>query len=483
MLEMQLQDEDLWQRYRDAEDREALGELLNRHAPRMRRIAVRMLGSESDADDAMQIAFERLLGLQVDQLEQVRDLRPWLSGLIMNCSRYIIEKESRLRARHQRAYQLDKPVTVSDPDQEIEDEARQALIAMIDSTLQELPSNYQDALVLHYMEGMQFKEVGSALGRSEEAVKKHAQRGIKKMRELLMRRGVQLSSLALCAWLTEIHAAEAPASVATTQLIVQVVDGKLIGTSSASAVLPVSLNMLIAPLLVLTCSVAAVLVILNDNTEPDVNISNALEAAVVDSVKEHGERVLRSPADLRKPYENWKKVPLDWLTRTGDVLSTVDGDNYSLHIKSRDLKSPAVIEATGIYFQGKAHPKWRFSMRINERLDNKAQIQCGEIFTEPFQHPVARDLYDRGFQTSIKPPASVSTELAQLDEGWHDVLILLQFMPNENGKSSVITYVDGKEFSIVEFPSGQMAKLTPLSVFGVDVECRDFLWTQYDWEF
>lgn len=59
------------------------------------------------------------------------------------------------------------------------------MLAVIDSSLQELPQKYKETLTLHYLQGMQFKEAAEVLGSTEEAVKKQARRGLKKIRALL----------------------------------------------------------------------------------------------------------------------------------------------------------------------------------------------------------------------------------------------------------------------------------------------------------
>jgi hypothetical protein len=52
----------------------------------------------------------------------------------------------------------------------------------------------RDAILLHYVNGCSMREVGAALGVSEEAAKKRVTRAIEKLRTLLARRGAAISS-------------------------------------------------------------------------------------------------------------------------------------------------------------------------------------------------------------------------------------------------------------------------------------------------
>ena len=208
-LDAQSSDAALWQAFRSGGDREALALLLERYARDLTQVAMRVTRNRTDAEDAVQMAVEQVLCTTADRLAHVRDPRPWFMGVAMNCSRQLIKTETRLRARHQRAHEQVLQDSV-EFEYHAENEEQQQLLALLDESLADLPAKYQETVMLHYIHGMPFKDVGAALGRSEEAVKKQAQRGIKKLRELLTKRGAPVATALLVSLLGQLSAAECP---------------------------------------------------------------------------------------------------------------------------------------------------------------------------------------------------------------------------------------------------------------------------------
>ena len=74
----------------------------------------------------------------------------------------------------------------------------------------------RDAVVLRYFEGRNLRNVGTALGISEEAARKRVTRALEKLRRFFTRRGVTLSTTALAALLAENGVVAAPAGLAGT---------------------------------------------------------------------------------------------------------------------------------------------------------------------------------------------------------------------------------------------------------------------------
>ncbi len=73
-------------------DQRAFQQLHDRHSGRMRRIALAMLGSPADADDAVQEAWMRIYG----RLSSMRgDSRPWINVIVRNEARRIGARRGR----------------------------------------------------------------------------------------------------------------------------------------------------------------------------------------------------------------------------------------------------------------------------------------------------------------------------------------------------------------------------------------------------
>jgi RNA polymerase sigma-70 factor, ECF subfamily len=140
----------------------------------LRAVAYRMLGSLSEADDAVQEAWLRLSGSDTSGIE---NLRGWLTTVIARlCLDSLRSRTSRreepLEARVPDPI-IDRKGTV-DPEQEalLADSVGLALLVV----LQKLAPAERLALVLHDMFGMPFDEIAPILGRSPAATRQLASR-------------------------------------------------------------------------------------------------------------------------------------------------------------------------------------------------------------------------------------------------------------------------------------------------------------------
>lgn len=141
-----------------------LAEQFENHRSHLRGVAVRMLGSRSEADDAVQEAWLRLARSDAVQVE---NLGGWLTTVV---ARVCLDA---LRARKSRGEEplepaQDEPETVVDhaggPEYEalLADSLGSALLLILDT----LAPAERLAFVLHDLFGMRFEEVGAALGHS-----------------------------------------------------------------------------------------------------------------------------------------------------------------------------------------------------------------------------------------------------------------------------------------------------------------------------
>jgi RNA polymerase sigma factor (sigma-70 family) len=84
---------------------------------------------------------------------------------------------------------------------------------VLDEAMNKLAIEDRSAILLRFFERMDFRSVGEAIGTSEEAAKKRVSRALDKLRDLLVARGVTLSSAALAAALTAEALKAAPAAL------------------------------------------------------------------------------------------------------------------------------------------------------------------------------------------------------------------------------------------------------------------------------
>ncbi|MBM3846943.1 MAG: sigma-70 family RNA polymerase sigma factor, partial [Verrucomicrobia bacterium] len=105
------------------------------------------------------------------------------------------------------------------------------IFPLLDDALSDLKPQDRDALVMHYLEGRPLREVGAALGASEDAAQKRVSRALEKLRLRLQRRGLPVSSLIL---LGALHSSSAQAAPAT---LVASIPGALAAVDSPASII------------------------------------------------------------------------------------------------------------------------------------------------------------------------------------------------------------------------------------------------------
>ena len=163
-------------------DDEWLAAQFEEHRGQLRAVALRMLGSASDADDAVQEAWLRLA--RTDPGE-VRNLGAWLTTVV---GRISLDQLRARRTRREDGYDdrwdhvviLPDPDPATDPEHEavLADSLGLALMVVLDS----LTPGERVAFVLHDLLAVPFSEVSRVLDRSEDATKMLASRARGKLR-------------------------------------------------------------------------------------------------------------------------------------------------------------------------------------------------------------------------------------------------------------------------------------------------------------
>jgi len=157
-------------------DEERLAERFEGNRARLRGMAYRMLGSASDADDAVQDAWLRAARAGADG---VANLDGWLTTIT---SRVCLDMlRSRQARREQLAEDLEAgPADGGGPEQEavLADSVGLALLVVLDR----LAPAERVAFVLHDMFGVPFEEIAGITGRSADAARQLASRGRRRVR-------------------------------------------------------------------------------------------------------------------------------------------------------------------------------------------------------------------------------------------------------------------------------------------------------------
>jgi RNA polymerase sigma factor (sigma-70 family) len=195
-----LADQELLEEFTDRQDERAFTELLRRHGPMVHEVCARIVGQESDADDACQATF-LLLVQKARSIRKQASVGSWLYGVATRVAwqaRDRAERARRLRSRPQTR-------AVADPAQEA---AWSELLAALDAEVVRLPERYRGPVVLCYLEGQTQDEAARQLGWSLRTFRRRLQRGRALLRLRLKRRGLTLSAALLTSGLA-LHPARA----------------------------------------------------------------------------------------------------------------------------------------------------------------------------------------------------------------------------------------------------------------------------------
>jgi RNA polymerase sigma factor (sigma-70 family) len=156
------------------DEREWLAERFEEHRARLRAVAYRMLGSLSEADDAVQEAWLRLSRSDADGIE---DLGAWLTTVVGRVSLNML-RSRRVRREEPLGVHLPDPIVDrvdgTHPEHEalLADSVGLALLVV----LQRLSPAERLAFVLHDMFAVPFDEIAPIVGRSSEAARQLASR-------------------------------------------------------------------------------------------------------------------------------------------------------------------------------------------------------------------------------------------------------------------------------------------------------------------
>jgi len=157
-----------------------LAEQFDANRGHLRAVAYRMLGSRSEAEDAVQDAWLKVSRADVSAVE---NLRGWLTTVV---ARVCLDSLRARKSRREESFGAQVPESIagrdagSDPEQDVllADSVGVALLVVLDT----LDPAERLAFVLHDMFGMPFDEISPVVGRSPAAARQLASRARRRVR-------------------------------------------------------------------------------------------------------------------------------------------------------------------------------------------------------------------------------------------------------------------------------------------------------------
>lgn len=162
-------------------ENDLLAEQFERHRTRLRAVAYRMLGSISEADDAVQESWFRL---SRSDPEAIADLRAWLTTVVARVSLDMLKARRARREEYTGSWLPEPVVSVEGGQDNPEDEALiadsvgLALLVMLDA----LSPPERLAFVLHDMFAVPFPEIAEIVGTNPAAARQLASRARRRVR-------------------------------------------------------------------------------------------------------------------------------------------------------------------------------------------------------------------------------------------------------------------------------------------------------------
>jgi RNA polymerase sigma-70 factor (ECF subfamily) len=157
----------------EAERPTHLGEVYEAYAAPLYRYLLTLVGSEQDAEDALQEVF---LAVARIGLGRVRNLRPYLFQAARRQAIGLLRKRRRRRETDAEISWID--LEACGPDDS-------ALAIDIDRALRSLPPNQREVIALHLSEGYSFREIAALCGTTKDTAFSRYRLGIAKLRGLL----------------------------------------------------------------------------------------------------------------------------------------------------------------------------------------------------------------------------------------------------------------------------------------------------------
>jgi RNA polymerase sigma factor (sigma-70 family) len=196
---------DLLSEFRRERSERAFAELVRRFTNLVYSVARRRTGQDIQAQEVTQLVFIRL-ARTAPRLRNDSELVAWLHRTTVNASVDLWRADARRRQREEQAVAMNTPTT--DP------AAWHTLAPALDEALNRLPDGDRETLLRRYFQDESMRDLGAALGISEDAAKMRVSRALDRLREQLSRHGVSCTAVGLGLILTERAIEATPAGFA-----------------------------------------------------------------------------------------------------------------------------------------------------------------------------------------------------------------------------------------------------------------------------
>ena len=201
-------DSALLRQYLEDRSDAAFAALVARHINLVYSVALRHVGDPHQAEEITQAVFI-LLARKAAQLRHDKALSSWLFQATRLTASNFVRGETRRHRREQEAHMQ----AVLD---ESGNDVWRQIAPLLDTAVASLSEQDRQAIVLRFYEGRNLRDVGAALGASEDAAEKRVSRAVERLREFLAKRGVTAGANGLVVVMSANAVQAAPVGLAAT---------------------------------------------------------------------------------------------------------------------------------------------------------------------------------------------------------------------------------------------------------------------------
>lgn len=198
----------LLQQYVSSRSERAFASLVQRYVDLVYSAALRRTGGDAhSAADVSQIVFAKL-AREADKLVRHPVLLGWLHTATRNAALNLMISEQRRKNRERATVEL----APAEPDGA--SASWGTVRPVIDEVVDALPEADRDAVLLRFFEQRSFAEIGAALKISQDAARMRTERALERLRQLLAKRGITSTAVALGQVMASHSVLSAPAGLA-----------------------------------------------------------------------------------------------------------------------------------------------------------------------------------------------------------------------------------------------------------------------------
>jgi len=227
-------DLDLLRQYAQENSQDAFGEIVRRHLDLIYSAALRQVRSPQLAEEVTQSVFTDL-ARNAGKLKPDTTLTAWLYAVTRRTAIDMIRKESRRQLREQIATGMNTTNDISHFAKCEMESAWAGIEPLLDSAMTALDETDRSAILLRYFENKSLREVGEALGASEDAAQKRVSRAVEHLRDFFSQRNVTIGASGLAVLISANAVQSAPIGLVLT-ISTAALAGATVSTSAAIAV-------------------------------------------------------------------------------------------------------------------------------------------------------------------------------------------------------------------------------------------------------